>query len=735
MKPCVAFVLFATFNVAAEAAKDQGNPVTRIVTLLNGLKAKLEQDLDAETDLFETYKCWYKSTTETKTASNEAAKSRIESQKQYIKDVDAGLHTFTTERTDLEKQHEELTADLSQAKTIRENEKKDFEAAEIEMKAAIAALKEATGTIEDATKGSLAQTRSYMGMLSTRHSIQKAMSLGRGLLNTADVKYLDNLLNDDVPKADWKKLNRKATFKMKYKKRSGGILDTLGGLQKTFEGNLKDAQQKETDSQAAYDKLKASKTDMLNTAEKALNDMSLENGARGVSKQEAQDEVDALEAQVAADTKFINEAKDAFKIKDQEWAGRKDLRSKEVLAMSQAIAVLASDDAKDLMKDSFKSQGYNMLIQEAAHTSLLLSEPQRRTKCAARLVSSLAAKSGDTMLLQLARLAGKNARIDAVVKKVDELIQKKKDDENVDLEKKQECEKDLSEAAANARKAALDMDTATEAITRASAKVAELKTQIKEQEDEKKKAQGQIKDLETQRERENEDFKADKLADEKAVSLIESAIGIIKDWKNAKKSALISQHKMTMVAGALHQVVKPPALIQMHSSSRAAPEFVVAAGTAPPPPPATWDTSAEYGGAGGEQAGVVGIMEMVKEDVEKDISGAVAEEEEAVKDFDKEKADLEGEIKAIDEDISAYNKDKATNEQTGIDKTTERGNSKKELDGHIELYNSYKPGCDFLLVNFDTRTKARQIELDGLRKAKAILQGGDFGGSFLQVEC
>jgi len=185
------------------------------------------------------------------------------------------------------------------------------------------------------------------------------------------MKYLNALLNDDVPKADWKKLNRKATFKMKYKRRSGNILDTLADLQKTFETNLADAQKKEKDAIAAYNKLKGSKTDVLDSVDKALNDMSLENGARGKSKQEAQDEVDALEAQVAADTKFIKEAEEAFKIKDKEWAGRKDLRSQEILAMSQAIAVLASDDAKDLMKESFKSQGYNMLIQEGASPAMV----------------------------------------------------------------------------------------------------------------------------------------------------------------------------------------------------------------------------------------------------------------------------------------------------------------------------------------------------------------------------
>jgi chromosome segregation ATPase len=308
--------------------------------------------------------------------------------------------------------------------------------------------------------------------------------------------------------------------------------------------------------------------------------------------------------------------------------------------------------------------------------------------------------------------------------------------EGEDLEKKQQCEEDLSEAAASARKASLDMDTDTEDIARANTKVAELKAEIGEQEEKKKGMQGQIKDLTTQRDRENINFKNDKISDEKAVSLIDSAIGFMKDWKNAKKAALVSQRKLTMVAGALHEVVKP-AFIQVHSASHQAadPQVGVDAGSAPPPPPATWDTGETYGGASGEQAGIVGILEMVKQDVKKDVQAAEDEEAQAVKDFDKEKADLEGEIKATDTAIDAYKKDKASQEKEVVDKTGERSTSKDELDGQLSLYNSYKPGCDFLLVNFDTRTKARQIEVDGLQKAKAILKGGDFGKSFLQVTC
>lgn len=733
MKTFTAFFLLVTGQVVAEAGKAASNPVSRIVTLLNGLKAKLEQDLDTETDLFETYKCWYKSTTTTKTASNEAANSRIDEQKTYIKDVDAGRITFTTEKVDLEKQIAGLTDDLKQAKDMRENENKDFVAAEKEMKMAVAALKEAIKTIDDATKGSFAQKRSYASMLTMRHSLQKAMSLGRALLADSDVKYLDQLLSDDVPKPDWKKLNRKATFKMKYKKGSGKILDVLSELQTTFENNLADAQQKEKDDIAAYEKLKKSKGDMLDSANKALTDMAVENGARGVSKQEAQDEVDALEAQVKADTKFIKEAGEAFAIKEKEWAARKNLRSKEVLAMSQAIAVLASDDAKDLMKDSFKSQGY-FFLQEALQTTV--REPERRAKCAARLVSTLAAKTKDLKLLQLARLAG-NAAIDKVIKKIDEILALKVTQESDDLTDKQKCEVDLSDAAAKARKAALGMDTDTEDITRANTKAVELKAEIKEQEAKRVGLLGQIKDIEKQRKEANAVFKSDKVADQKAASLIDMAIAKIKDWKNAKKAALISQQKMTRTAGALREVVRPASLLQtgQESTAKADPQFVVDAGTAPPPPPATWDTGAEYGGAGGEQAGIVGIMEMVKEDIQKDISKAEQEEAQDVKDTNQEKSDLRDEITATDTALDAYKKDKAAQEKTATDKKKQRATTKGELDAQMDLYNSYKPGCDFLLINFDTRTKARQLEVDGLNKAKAILKGGDFGNSFLQVTC
>lgn len=735
--------LFSLLGLAAGISDAKSTPISRITGLLNGLMSKLEEDLKAETDLYDTYKCWYKTTTETKTASNDAAGSRVDSLKSYIADIEAGKIEFTTERVDLEKQINGLEKDLETAKTMRDNENKDYLAAKEEMEQAVAALDSAIKKIEEGT--ALAQTRSYSSMLSTRHSLQKSMVFARAFLDPVDQKVLQDFQQflQDPNNPDWKKLNKKADFKMKYKASSGKILETLKKLRTQFQGNLDDATKQEADALASYETLSGSKGAMLDKAQTALTDMSAEGGARGVTKQQAQDEVDALTAQVTADTKFITEAETAFKLKEKEWEARKELRSKEILAMSQAIAILASDDAKDQFTKSFKSQGY-LFLQEFSTQS----EPLRRAKCAARLVRSLASKSNDPRLSLLAVQAG-NAEIAKVITKIDEIVAIKEKEETEDLTKKQKCEVDFSDAASKSRMAALAMDTASEDIERAKSQVAELISQIKEQEEKKTGMAGQLTDLERQRKDENTRFLGDKVEDEKAIALVESALAIIKDWKNAKKAFLFAQQKTLPKAGgptapagilpAPPAAVQPPhrlaaAAIKVHTqqvAKKQAPQFQVGAGEAPIAPPATWET-AEYGGASGESAGIVGILDLVKADMKKDITTSETDEAEAVKDYDKTKADLETEIKACDTTISAYNNDKADKEKIVVDKGTERGTKKGELESQTKLYQGYKPGCDFLLVNMDVRTKARQIEIDGLKKAKAILQGAS---SLIQETC
>ena len=55
---------------------------------------------------------------------------------------------------------------------------------------------------------------------------------------------------------------------------------------------------------------------------------------------------------------------ESYAVKVTEWKERKRLRTEEVASISKAIEILSSDDAKDTMSSSFKSQG-NFFLEVA----------------------------------------------------------------------------------------------------------------------------------------------------------------------------------------------------------------------------------------------------------------------------------------------------------------------------------------------------------------------------------
>jgi hypothetical protein len=246
------------------------NPVTRVVELLEGLSKKLTFEAKEEEDLYDKYVCWAQTVIQTKTATNEAAQTRIESLETYIADIEAGRVEFTSERADLEKQIAELNAGMEKAGDLRDQEHEDFEAAKEEMEIAIKALDEAIKVLSDAGKGKL---------LSVKFDLRRILTIGTNILSKNDQKYLEQELDADVPR-----INKKSPFKGKYVAKSKKILQILEDMQKTFEDNLDDAEDKEKKAKKSYDSLMESKGKELDTAKEALTDLSGEGGARGVAK-------------------------------------------------------------------------------------------------------------------------------------------------------------------------------------------------------------------------------------------------------------------------------------------------------------------------------------------------------------------------------------------------------------------------------------------------------------------
>jgi len=155
----------------------------------------------------------------------------------------------------------------------------------------------------------------------------------------------------------------------------------------------------------------------------------------------------------------------------------------------------------------------------------------------------------------------------------------------------------------------------------------------------------------------------------------------------------------------------------------------VVAGEAPPPPPTTWE--APYGGKTEEATGIVAILEMIHEDIEKDRAKAKSEEDEDQKAFNEFESNTNAQIKSLKEANSQLEGEKGGAEDDVGSNKKDRLSSKGELDAVLKKISDATPGCDYLTINYEVRLKNRQIEIDGLVKAKAILQGGEFP-SFLE---
>jgi len=114
---------------------------------------------------------------------------------------------------------------------------------------------------------------------------------------------------------------------------------------------------------------------------------------------------------------------------------------------------------------------------------------------------------------------------------------------------------------------------------------------------------------------------------------------------------------------------------------------------------------------------------MLKEDLEKEIKTARAEEAE-------DQADYEAQRATLTETLNAQNKAKTALEDEMADVMDKIADAeglksnKEQLKGDTEgELDAMKPSCDWVLDTFDSRREKRKTEIQGLMDAKAILAG------------
>uniref|UniRef100_A0A7S3H9R5 Uncharacterized protein n=1 Tax=Spumella elongata TaxID=89044 RepID=A0A7S3H9R5_9STRA len=154
--------------------------------------------------------------------------------------------------------------------------------------------------------------------------------------------------------------------------------------------------------------------------------------------------------------------------------------------------------------------------------------------------------------------------------------------------------------------------------------------------------------------------------------------------------------------------------VSLHSSSAKA---------APPPPPETFGA---YTNKGEESNGVIGMIDLLVKDLDKEMQEAEVSEKDAQSDYETMMEDA-GNKRAADSTLLTEKEGtKADTEEALETEKGKKAETSKELMGTMKYISGLHGECDWLLKYFEARKEARTSEIDSLGNAKGVLSGADY---------
>merc|ERR1719352_2280786 len=291
---------------------------------------------------------------------------------------------------------------------------------------------------------------------------------------------------------------------------------------------------------------------------------------------------------------------ESCKAKADQWAGRARSRTEELAAIDKALAVLTSPESKAIFERSA-----NTLVQLTS----VQSSPER-TK-AYNLLKSVATKAGSLRLAAIATSVQTTWHFDAVIADIDKMIVALREEEKADIAHRDWCESQSGAANSKNENLEYDKEQLEQKKERANNKKAELEAEVEKTDSEMEDLQKAMDEALENRNKEHEAFKQAMKDDADAVMLIGKAIEALNGFYN------------------------PKMLMQQ-------PEYTTNPDTAPE---AEFSDNKSRGSMGG---GVISILSMIKEDIEKEMKTTRADEAEDLAAYKKLYKDSAASMKALE---------------------------------------------------------------------------------------
>jgi len=661
-----------------EAAKEY--PVTKVVNLLKDMKAQLEKEAEEDEEIYEKLACWCETNDKEKTKAIADAEAHIQDLTATIEELAATSARLSTEIKNLEKEVAENQEALDQAKAMRAKELAEFNAEEKDVLLNIQALKNAIIVLSKHNPGasllqiSATQTQDVATMLAGIMARNAVMF--DGVLTPSQKRIVNAFVQSPEDYFD-----AEPTFKQSYAPASGQIFGILKQMKETFESNLSTSQKEELASQKAYEELKKAKEEEIAAGQEAIDTKTEELATTDEKLAASKQDMEDTKAGLSEDEAFLLMLKEKCQGADQEYEERQKTRAAEIEAVSKALAFLTSDEARDLFSKTFNPA----LIQKKSSSN--------RQAQASKLLAAIAKRNDNPRLMQLA-MAVKLDAFTKVKKAIDDMIAQLLKEKQDEIKLKDFCRESFYENEMNTERKTREKEDLKKLIGELEIQIGELEKAIETLKMEIAEMERQMKAAGEDREKANKDYQLT-VADQRAsIKLLNAALGVLKSFydKKAKAAAL------------------------MQASKKAGP-----------PPPPGFKEYKKNAAAGG----VMGMIQSIIDDAKALEAEATRAEEESQKAYEDFVTETQASIEEKSKDIVNKSEEKAKAEEDKTQAETDKENVMLELDALSNEAADLHKTCDFVMKNFDIRQSARDEEIEGLKKAKAILSGAKFS-EFLQ---
>jgi len=715
-------LLFAA-SLTAEAGRQRavaqalGNPIRKVVNMLQSMQKKVTEEGEKEEKLYEKFMCYCKSGGSDLHASISAAEAKapavssdIESSEEKLTQTKSGLKQAQTDRSSAKDA-------MGQATALREKEAAAFAGEKAELEANIAAITKAVTALEKGMVGSFLQTSDAAAL--------RRLLMGKQDLLDADRQELLSFLSG---KED-----------SEYTPRSGEITGILKEISDSMSKNLADLTATEEGAIKTYGELMAAKTKEVKALTASIETKTVAIGELGVQIVQMKEDLSDTQAALAKDQEFLGNLEESCNTKTAEWEERKKVRADELVALAETIKVLNDDDALELFKKTLPSASASF-VQVRTSATALRTQAMTAIRVARTAAGHIDRTGIDLIALTLAgRKSLNRGGFDKVIKMIDNMVAVLKKEQDDDIHKKEYCTTQLDLADDKKKGIERAVSDSEQAIATAKDSIATLTDEIAALEKGIKELDKSVAEATEQRKQENVEFKELMASDAAAKELLSFAKNRLNQFYNPAlykapaKRELSREDRIAVNFGGTPPPTPAPggiagtgvavlAQVSAHSHSKRGDE-------APAPPPATWDA---YAKKSQETGGVIAMIDLLIKDLDKEMTVAETEEKDAQAEYEKlmqdsaakratdssalsdkaaSKAGLEG-------DLTAHEEDKAA--------------AGKELMATVKYIQSLHTECDWLLQYFDVRKEARASEVDSLKNAKAVLSGADY--SLLQTK-